>query len=598
MLAYLFDDAQKQAANQNNRNYWDVYLQEICNQLGVTPIVLAPDQLAQAETLAGITVLLLGCESSKALSEQASATLTQWVQDGGIVIGFAVAGLDPLFGIQTIGALAQPVDDYAIVAYIEFRLHALTREIHPFMHIEQRLFALSELPLVTMAGARELAHLYDAAGNDLQHPAITWQPYGAGFAGYFAFDVAKTIWLLHQGKPLPPVPEGQYALRTPHLQVLGPNSTKVAYADELVHLLQNMVAQSGLPFIYQIPPENDQVPDALLYYSGDEYTGPVELSLGASDFMRAQGLGYHINIATEYHPMSVAELQHIQANGHEVSCYMWIRTEGGGSILTQARLQVQSDKLQERFGFRPGSVLIGSTQWAGWAEPARWLAQAGATADNTFVGSKFTVAHPLLNGPFFGFGNGTGYPFFFYDDAAHGNARIDLVEQPIVCYEVGHRASLTLAETGEREADTLALEEVYTPLDRAIRYHLVMNIFYHPYYIVNFPHCRAAIAEIVRYLAQKGAHVLHWGNNKAADWWHTRARTTITAVVNQAAALTFTSNCAWPEGMIAKLLLRTPATVQAMCDGQVVAHTIKHEFGGDWLYVILPAGEHQIQIRY
>jgi hypothetical protein len=551
-------------------------------------------QLDDPTSLKPFRILMLGCQSAAGLSAGARENVAAWVRGGGLLIGFGVEGLDQVFGVERWSRLRQPTDDYTIAAHLEFRLHELTREVHPFLLVEQRLLILSDVELVRPAGAVELARLYGTGGSDLGHPAITWNRCGKGMAGYFAFDVAKTIWVLHQGRPLPPVPEGEYALRTPDLQVIGPNSTKVAYADELVHVIQNMMAQAGQPFIYSIPPDDGDIPDALLYYSGDEYTGPVDLSLKASDFMAGQGLPYHINISAEHHPMTVEQLRHIQDNGHEVSCYMWLRTPKG-CVLNQDRIQVQSDRLYERFGFRPGSVLIGSTQWSGGVEPARWLARAGATADNTFVGSKLAGKHPLLNGPWFGFGFGTSGPFFFYEDHERGNERIDVVEQPIVCYELGHRASLT-DSAGQREVETRSPEDVHEPIDRAVRYHLVMNIFYHPWYIVNCPLCRAAIEEILRYIDYKGAHVLHMANNRVADWWRARSRASVTDVAVGESSIGLTCDCPWADGLIVKTLLRGRTVTGLRCDGVPATHEVRREFGGDWLYVVIPSGQHRVEV--
>src|SRR6185503_19480291 len=124
--------------------------------------------------------------------------------------------------------------------------------------------------------------------------------------------------------------------------------------------------------------------------------------------------------------------------GHEVSLYWEMDGDLG---LTEGSVQAQSDYAYEHFGFRPGSTVTGPCTWAGWAEPARWLVKAGATADNSFGGHPVPPGHPSYNNSFFGSAVGTFSPFFFRDDYAHGNARIDLVEQAIVCYEAGHHGS-------------------------------------------------------------------------------------------------------------------------------------------------------------
>lgn len=609
MIAYLYDASLHQEINAQERNHWDVYLHEICNQLGVTANQISLAEMADSSVYDGVRTLIVGSQSGKHLSTPTLANVRRWVEDGGILIAFNLEGLDDVFGIETEARLSQPVDDYTIAAYFEFQPHHLTREIHPFMLIEQRLFALSDISLVKLAGAVELARLYDTSHTDLGRPAITWRQYGEGFAAYFAFDVAQSIWLLHQGRPLPMIPEGQWAMRTPQLQVLGDNSHKVAYADELVHLLQNMMAPTHQPFLYPIPPDNGKVPDALLYYSGDDYTGPVEQSLQASDFMASRCLPYHINIAAHLHPMTRQEFEHIRANGHEVSCYMWIWTDDKqGSVISRHRFAMQAEQLQQRFGILPGSVLVGSCQWQGWAEPARWLAEVGATADNTFIGHKATTAgarcdgkHGYVtrwyNGPFYGYGFGTSFPFFFYENWGRGNARIPLQEQPIVCYELGHRASNLVDEANEeREVETFSPEDVHEPIDRAIRYHLVMNMFYHPAYIVGFPHCRLAIDEIKRYIAYREAHVLHMANNAVADWWNARADTRITDVTVTSGAISFVADSTWKSGVIVKLQLDADLIGCITCDGEPMYHEMKREFGSQWLYLVVPTGHHQVHI--
>jgi hypothetical protein len=616
MLAYVLDDALRRQINAQGRNHWDVYLQEICNQLGVTASALSLEDVQRPDALRSLRTLILGSQSAAALSQHATAALRAWVHQGGLLIGFAPpAALDDLFGVRTEATMPQPQDDYTIAAHLQFMPHSLVREVHPYMHIEQMLLAISPVRLADRMDGHELARLHDTLGNDLERPAIVWRRCGAGTAGWFAFDVAQTIWLLHQGRPLPSLPPGAFAQRTPQMSVIGPNSCKIAYADELVHVLQNMIATTGQPFIYPIPPfepqsdKGDVIPDALLYYTGDEYTGPVEWSLGASDFMKSRGLPYHINITAHQHPMTPAQCEHLRRNGHEVSNYICVRTaDRNGSQLNLEHFQMQTRALRERFNLQTGAVLVGSCQWQGWTEPARWLAQAGAKADNTFVGWKVAPVgthqasvsqyhNVWFNGPGFGFAFGTSFPFFFYDDAEHDNRRIDLQEQPLICYELGHRASnLVDLQSQTREDETFAPEDLHEPIDRAVRYHLVMNVFYHPYYIVNFPHCRAAIDAMLRYIAYKQAHVLHMANNAVADWWAARARATLIDITFAPTCLQFTARVDWPAGMIIRLRWDASTPVHVTSADKPLPHCIRREFGDDWLYVIVPSGQHPIVV--
>ena len=90
------------------------------------------------------------------------------------------------------------------------------------------------------------------------------------------------------------------------------------------------------------------------------------------------------------------------------------------------------------------------------------MLKAGGQADNSFGGPPRPLGHPMANGPWFGFGFGTAYPFFFRDDHEHQNQRIDFLEEPILCYEVGHRGSIT-----GKDKETRAEEEVHAPMDMA-----------------------------------------------------------------------------------------------------------------------------------
>ena len=582
MLAIVGDKELHIRANEQGENYWELYLHEIAHHLGLPPTPLAPDELASIPS--HISTILLSRQSGTHLSPASKQSLINWVNAGGVLVGFGVQGLDELFGIQTEELLHQPIDDFTIAGYFELRVHPLTREVHPFMFVEQQLLVLSDIVIFQAKDCQEIGHLYSSEHMDMGRPLVTWRKQGTGATGYFGFDLPKTVWLLHQGRPLPSIAEGETLLRTAGLQILGENSTKIAYADEMILLVQNMLAFRPLPFVYQIPPKDGTIPDALFFYSGDEYTGPVEQSIQASNWMASKGLPYHINIASELHPMTHAEWEQIQANSHEVSSYIWVKYENG-QILNAQTIQAQSDKLLERFGTRPGSVLIGSTQWSGGVEPARWLAAAGATADNTFVGSRFQgLDHPLMNGPFFGFGYGTAFPFYFYDDAEHHNDRIEILEQPIIGYEIGHRGSLPIRIPRDAETDTLALEDIHFAVDMALRYHFVANLFYHPYYIVYCPLCRAAIEELLRYIQYGEANVLHMANNRVADWWKARRQSSISNLSMTPSSIDFSTHSLWSEGIIVKLQIGPATPAKVTCDGRDNAYEIRKEFGGTWLY--------------
>ena len=283
---------------------------------------------------------------------------------------------------------------------------------------------------------------------------------------------------------------------------------------------------------------------------------------------------------------------HVRGNGHEVSLYWEMDGDLG---LTEASVQAQSDYAYEHFGFRPGSTVDRAVHWAGWADAARWLAKAGATADNSFVGKQLPYSHPLMNDSFSWVGpRHVPFPFFFRDDYVHANARIDLVEQPIVCYEAGHHGSTW--RTADLELQQL--DEVHAAVDLALQYHAVMNIFYHPGYVARFPRCREAIEEMLRYIDAQGAHILHMANDQAAAWWRARSRTRLEIQDTDGERVHFSTFCPYAAGFIVRLWLGQRLVETVECDGQSVPYHFRREFGGTWLYVVLPGGVHRAEIGF
>jgi hypothetical protein len=590
MFACTVDENLKNELNKNSKNYWDVYIQEISELLGVRGKVLSLKDLEQPETLKEITTLVIGRQTGTRLTAQAKNNLEEWVGTGGFLLGFGLKGMDKVFGIRSVSEFRQTPDDYAIAGYFDLRPHTITHEIHPFLFIEQKLLILSDIEIVDINGGTELARLYEINGQETTHPAIVWNAFGRGFTGYFAFDVCKTVWLLHQGKPTSHLPENRFHPRPPDMMVIGENSTKIPYADEICFILQNMIAQASQPFIYQLPPQNEKMADALLYWGGDEYTGPVELSLKSSDWMREQGLPYHINIQ-ENHPITPDEFRHITAdNGHEISLF-YHTLESNGFKMTEAMYLKQSEDFEKKVGYRPGATVNSVTRWNHWAGAAKWMLKAGGKADNSFGSGKFQLEHPMANGPVFGFAFGTPFPFYFYDDFKGENQKIEFMEQPIVCYEIGHRGSLLDHETD-------VSREVHFPLEMAIKYHMTLNMFYHPAYIARYPLCRKAILEILKYISDGGANVVHMGNDALAEWWEKRSQSTVENTRTENDTLVFDCDCRYKGGLVVKFLLLR-SFLEAAIDGRwPVPYEIRKEFAGNWLFILVPEGKHQLRIKW
>ncbi len=92
----------------------------------------------------------------------------------------------------------------------------------------------------------------------------------------------------------------------------------------------------------------------------------------------------HLDMVAEMHPITPEEVQHIKANGHEISSYVF---ETENKRIRPEWFKRQSDSFLKRFGARPITVVLDVLRWKGWAEPRGWMAECGIKADNSFSGS-------------------------------------------------------------------------------------------------------------------------------------------------------------------------------------------------------------------
>jgi len=606
MIAYIKDEDLRRKKLQK-KNYWDIYIEEILDLTGSQGTALSLKDLEDANKISVFNSLIIGSVSGKYLSVNMIKNIEKWVKDGGLLIGFTPDGLDNVFGINKDKKILKQESDYAINGKFELIPSFLTRELHPLLMMQQKLLIISDISKITIKeGTIELAHLYGVDEEYMGCPAITWRKHGQGFAAYFGFDPAKTVWLIHQGEPIPESePEERYP-KSRNLCILEQESRLVCYADEIVFLIQNMLSQTNQPFVYQIPPDaNGKVPDALFYWSGDDYNGPTEHSLFASDFMRNLELPMHINIEVERHPMTQEEYDHIvKNNGHEISAYWQLYPEDNYDVKREYILK-QANEFRERFGKSPGSTLLWSTKWKGWTEPARWMAEAGAIADNTLSnkGIRYTLDcedgrgikyHHYGNIGSYSFGCGTAFPFHFYEDFNYNNRQIaNFIEQPIVCYETGNHSSTR----PEQDLKTLAPEDVHLPIDIAVKYHQVINWFYHPVGITTKEAPRVAIQEVVRYIKYLGANVIHMGADAAAEWWLARSKSKVEIINNEHSCFSFEYECRYSDGMIIKMKNPIEKISSITASGKPLKHQIKEEFGQEWLFIVAPCGKGTIKIK-
>jgi len=575
LTAYVYDPELKDEANRREENYWYEYIKEIIDQLGLRAEEVS-GRCLDDHHLRNLDVLILGDPTAGELRD-AAKSLETWVQGGGALIGFAVEGLDHIFG-NTYFATTYQVDDYTLSGYFDLKPSPLTEEIHSPLAPDQKLLIYSDIRNVKTKSSTELGHLYGIQGVDHGFSAITERRYGLGYAYYFAFNVPKTVWVLHQGRPVEKDLDGDGRCTTRDLSVIGSNSTKVLYADELLYLLQNMIGRKRQPLIHQIPPKGGVIPKALFYWGGDDEG--INTQVEASNWMKTLGLPYHVNILYPNFNLTPEQAKEILRNGHEISLHYNFVDEKFKVIpekFTRESVHIQASAFKEKYGLIPVCTVNHGSPWLNGEELALWLMEVGGCADNTFVPPHYGEPSP-------NFGFGTSYPFHFYCGFKGRNAKIGFIEEPISCYEAGYDSERVYPET------------LSTIVKMAAKYHLLINLFYHSYRIAGWPTCKQAIKEFLKCITKENVKVVHMANNEVCRWWAMRSKAELNDVKVEQSQVNFKASCDYEAGMIIKVPIGKLEAEQVICDGLEAAYENRHEFGQNWVYLISPQGNHEITV--
>lgn len=554
--------------------------------MGVGAMPVSSDGVENGSGLDGIRVLIAGDLEDGQATEGMARSFEGWVRAGGTLIGFGTQGLDTLFGNRYVSTTHQ-VDDFCPSGYFDLRPHSLTSGVHSYLHPGQRLLIFSEIRNVSPVDSVEISRLYGSNGRDASRPAITTRGHGSGMACYFAFDVPKTVWILHQGRPIAADYDGDGMYRTSDKVVIGANDPEVLYADEILFLLQNMMAKTKQPFVYQVPPAGVTIPDALFHWGGDD-EGRAGSQLFSSNWMKSRGLPFHINLMPNsdgQFALTTEEARAIEANGHELSLHINLFLKGHRHPLDfdESDINPQAEAFRRRFDRHPVCANYHCTLWTDWAKPAEWMLASGIAADNSHVHVASPPSNPIN---LLGFSFGTSYPYRLYSDHTGENKRIDFLILPITAYETGYT----------RDGYTTDFPLVRKVVDIAVRYHLIMDMFYHPVCIQDYPACRDAIDQVLSCIKENGVAVRHMGNDELCIWWKERSESVVSDFREEGGGIFFTAECGYPDGMIVKVPLGKARALAASCDGSDAVFQNREEFGQNWVFVISRRGRHRMRV--
>ncbi len=578
----VHDESARVTANEAGSNYWPLYAREVLRRIGMPYHLLAPHELC-TEALARLSILVMPPLPEWTLDSEQVASIHAWVRAGGLLVGFATRGLDRLFGVEIEGTIDHRGDEFTPSVCISLCDDEWTAALLDSYERATALPVIAPAFEVTAPDCRELARLLTFFERDTGRPAITYRNVGDGAALWWAFDLGECLWKMQQGRPVYEDFDGDGKLRTMDQITTRPWDGSVPYADLMTFALRRVLAEHGAVFVHQLPPMPDgTIPDAVIHWGGDDEAAS-DVQVPAAEFMAELGLPYHINImpdADGVFGLSPEDFDRLKEIGCERSIHFnFITGVEHPYAFTQADLKRQLDAYLDTFGEMPICTVFHWVSWTGWAEPARWLAELGLMGDNNRIHWRYPPVNPV-NRVAYAFG--TAFPFHYYDDAAHGNERIDFVCLPITGYEVGHWR-------GELEPAQLR-----RAIEHAARWQLTTSIFIHPVRLTEQAP-RDAVREALAHIDRLGLRALHMGTDELCVWWHERDRSTIDHVQRDGETLSIRVDACSPRGCIVQMLA-PDGELDVLVNGAPAKALIRDQAGTRWLFVAVPTGHSEILV--
>ena len=581
VVGYLYDPRLHQEANERQQNYWSVYTAEILDWQGVPSRPVEPGELADEAALAELSALILPRDAAVSLAGRA-VDLEKWVRKGGLLIGFMPHDLEDLFGVVSRGVMIQGSDPFTANSTFDWHPHPLTRGVKTPLEPRDPLIMVSDRLLLSRPSDPRAAVL--AASSE--GPAIVYRRLGRGATLYFAFDLAQTAWAIHQGRPVDrdyDLDGWQYRATDGAISVT--KQVKTLQVDEILLVLERILARHRVPSLDRLPPQNGKPSDALFFWGGDDEGSSAGIQVTASKFMKSRGLPYHINVmptgGTKF-GLSLEDAQKVLANGHELSMHPDFVVGWKKPDYSRRDIEKQCKLFMEHYGVQPLVYVAHCLRWCGWSDTPRWLSKLGVIGENNRAGipTPRGVPNPCDQ---ISLAWGTTFPYHYWDDAAHGNGRIDFVSLPIHMYEVGY----------QREKNDFTT--LHAHLELALAFRLTSNAFYHPGNLTR-PGPRRAVDEILRYTKARKANVSQMGCDELAQWWMGRSRSSI-SVADRDGGIAIRVRTECEPGVT----VRIPSSGRKMPPVKVNGRARKPVPGtgiaAGYLMLTLKEGEHEVAVQ-
>ena len=583
-IYYLWDERRRIEKNKRGENDWFCYITEMLTRLGVAGCAISAEELEDAALGAG-DALFAGA-GEPPLS--AAPALREALARGMTLVGFETAGIDDLFGIKKAERIAQPDGEYGLTGYFKIREDAQSE----YLPVPE---SAPPLPVFAPVG------IYETAGAEIIADIITAERSFPVFfkhsnAYYFAFDLAQTLWVGAQGKPVAEKAPGFSVGRLPMARVTPLDyNTEIAYGDYYLYILQNILAGLGYAMLHRLPPAaGGKIPDLVLYYAGDEDACDPSISADAAAAMAKRGLPYHINLMPFGENMdfrlSPGQFDKLRENGCELDMHYNMTENYEWCAFAEKNFRRQYRSYLRHFGVPSVSVVGHCLAHEGWAERMRYLEGIGIRGDFGRTAEYDPADINAFNQ--YGFAFGTSFPSFAYDGAMHGNRKIELVEAPIAYYE---------PRIGEKYPN--GADKIHRCIDSAAYFGRMINLFTHPHYLTDLSGydssmTKAALDEALGYIKEKGLHAVHSAPDKICNFWHGRGKSKITNCLRREDSVSCRVECCAEEGLVVRFPEKKERAGESVAvDGQPVEPVYKTVDGIRWLMVpVMGIGGHIISI--
>ena len=581
-IACILDARSARLAHSRGQLWHDCYYPEILDEMGILCDVLSPEELPMR--LGDYRVVLLTDFDASAI-----AGLEDWVRGGGTLLGFLTEGLDPLFGIRGEGRRAAADDEFTISAHL--RLNG--RGCLPYDEAYgDTIPILSPTRLIEADGGACEADLLEPLSFSIRYEgARGWPAFAAGLVlrevgdgrcHYFNFSMAQTLRLYHQGRPVDRDWDGDGMYRSGDgIVFTTAHDLGNPFGDYCLELLRGAFDRAGVISKFPYPPKDGSPADMLFYYGGDDECDPTGVQQIAVRRMRDAGYPYHINIMCDAqrkgYAMTQETFREMLDCGQEPSIhfdYFRIR-----SPIRQEEFTEQLDLYEKTFGMTPKVFVNHCVMFWGWTDMARWAAERGLKGDNgRFATRLMPDPNPIFS---HGFSFGTSHPHFVYDDAAHGDQKLDFLYIPACLYEprVGEQ---TYAE------DRARLKRILT---MGVAGAWFVPMFFHPVYIARCEEAWRALEAAHEIAREEGWRLAEMGVDALCDWWNERSKTEI----GQSADGTFAVEAVSPRGVA--LRLPPEAFGKAFTvDGRETPVARRTVYGRECALAVVPQGRHMCKI--